>query len=147
VPPEYANVVAVEYSPGGEHAVVFIAYNEPPDIEPYVVLCEKTSTGWVESLDGSGGGLSWMSTATKRWVSWRGDVMGITNGPVGRSGLRRAPCTRSRRLVAGVWRYTPGLLSFDRTPGASMQSVLTEHGGEALGPGASSHGVFWGMSS
>jgi hypothetical protein len=63
VPPQYANVVAVEYSPRGDHAVVFIAYNEPPHVEPYVVLCEKTPEGWVESHGGSGGGLSWMSTS------------------------------------------------------------------------------------
>ncbi len=62
VPSQYANVVAVDYSPSGEHAVVFIAYNEPPNIEPYVVLCEKSSSGWVDLVGGSGGGLSWMST-------------------------------------------------------------------------------------
>jgi hypothetical protein len=45
VPPEYASVVAVDYSPSGQHAVLFIAYNEPPRVEPYVVLCEKTSAG------------------------------------------------------------------------------------------------------
>jgi hypothetical protein len=63
VPPQYANIVAVEYSPGGEHAVVFIAYNEPPDVEPYVVLCRNTPGGWVEGQGGSGGGVSWMSTS------------------------------------------------------------------------------------
>jgi hypothetical protein len=62
VPPQYANIVAVEHSPSGEHAVVFIAYNEPPHIEPYVVLCEKTPGGWVEGQGGSGGGMSWMTT-------------------------------------------------------------------------------------
>jgi hypothetical protein len=63
VPPQYVNIVAVDYSPRGSHAVVFIAYNEPPDIEPYIVLCEKTPAGWVEIQGGSGGGISWMSTA------------------------------------------------------------------------------------
>lgn len=63
VPPRYANIVAVEYSPSGKHAVVFIAYNEPPDVEPYVVLCEKTPGGWVEGRGGSAGGMSWMSTS------------------------------------------------------------------------------------
>jgi hypothetical protein len=63
VPPEYARVVAVEFAPTGSHAVVFIAYNEPPDIEPYVVLCEKTTDGWNERSGGSGGGISWMSTS------------------------------------------------------------------------------------
>jgi hypothetical protein len=62
VPPQYVNIVAVEYSPRGALAVVFIAYNEPPHIEPYVVLCEKTLEGWVENQGGSGGGVSWMST-------------------------------------------------------------------------------------
>jgi hypothetical protein len=63
VPPEYAHIVAVEYSPSRSHAVVFIAYNEPPDVEPYVVLCEQTASGWVENQGGSAGGWSWMSTS------------------------------------------------------------------------------------
>ena len=63
VPPQFANIIAVEYSPSGTHAVVFIAYNEPPHIEPYVVLCEKTPEGWDERQGGSGGGLSWMNTS------------------------------------------------------------------------------------
>ena len=63
MPPRYANIVAVEYSPSGEHAVVFIAYNEPPDLEPYVVLCENTPEGWGAGRGGSAGGMSWMSTS------------------------------------------------------------------------------------
>jgi hypothetical protein len=59
----YANIVAVEYSSSGEHAVVFIAYNEPPHVEPYVVLCRNAPEGWVERRGGSDGGLSWMSTS------------------------------------------------------------------------------------
>jgi hypothetical protein len=55
-------VVAVNYSPSASHAVVLIEYNEPPGVEPYVVLCEKTPDGWVERQGGSGGGLSWMAT-------------------------------------------------------------------------------------
>lgn len=62
VPPEYARVVAVEFAPAGSHAVVFIAYNEPPDIEPYAVLCEKTTDGWNERSSASGGEM-WMSTS------------------------------------------------------------------------------------
>lgn len=61
VPPEYARIIAVEHAPGGANAVVFIAYNEPPNIEPYVVLCEKTSDGWSTSYTLSGGE-GWMST-------------------------------------------------------------------------------------
>jgi hypothetical protein len=56
------HVVAVDYSPGGRHAVVVIEDNEPPVVEPYVVLCEKTASGWVERQGGSGGGVSWMAT-------------------------------------------------------------------------------------
>jgi hypothetical protein len=44
-------------------AVVFIAYNEPPAVEPYVVLCEKASERWSTRDGGSGGGTSWMGTA------------------------------------------------------------------------------------
>jgi hypothetical protein len=63
VPRRYVNIVAVDYSPRGSHAVVLIAYNEPPDLEPYIVLCQKTPAGWVERQGGSGGGVSWISTA------------------------------------------------------------------------------------
>ena len=62
VPPQYVRVVAVDYSPSGNHAVVLIEYNEPPAVDPYVVLCEKTRSGWVTDLGGSGGGQSWMAT-------------------------------------------------------------------------------------
>jgi hypothetical protein len=61
-PAEYVHIVAVEYSPSGAHAIVFIAYNEPPDIEPYVVLCENTPDGWVEGSGGTCGGVTWLST-------------------------------------------------------------------------------------
>jgi hypothetical protein len=60
VPPRYASIVAVEYYPSGEHAVMFIAYNEPPDVEPYVVLCENTPDGWVAGRGVSAGGMPWM---------------------------------------------------------------------------------------
>jgi hypothetical protein len=63
VRPEYARVVAVDYSPDRTHAVVSLEFNEPPSIDPYVVLCENTPTGWVERQGGSGGGLSWMATS------------------------------------------------------------------------------------
>jgi hypothetical protein len=62
VPAKYARIVGVEYSPTGGHAVVFTAYNEPPDIEPYVSLFEKTGSGWVEVSCLSGGD-AWMSTS------------------------------------------------------------------------------------
>jgi hypothetical protein len=63
VPARYARIVAVEYAPDRHHAVVFVAYNEPPHIEPYVVLCEQAEDGWSELHGGSGGGISWMATA------------------------------------------------------------------------------------
>ena len=62
VPPEYVKIVAVDYSPDGSYAVVFIEYNEPPDVEDYVVLCEKTDAGWAEGSGGSAGGVSLMAT-------------------------------------------------------------------------------------
>jgi hypothetical protein len=62
VPRQYVNVVAVDYSPSRNQAVVLIEYNEPPTVEPYVVLCDNTPTGWVAGQGGSGGGVSWMST-------------------------------------------------------------------------------------
>jgi hypothetical protein len=42
--------------------VVFVEYNEPPDSEPYLVLCERLEDGWIAGGGGSGGGWSWMWT-------------------------------------------------------------------------------------
>jgi hypothetical protein len=63
VPPQFARVVVVEHSPDRRHAVVLIEYNEPPHVEPYVVLCQHTPGGWTELGGGSAGGLTWMSTS------------------------------------------------------------------------------------
>jgi hypothetical protein len=62
VPARYVRVVAVEHAPDGRHAVVFVEYNEPPDVEPYQVLCEKVAGGGTEEGGGSGGGTMWMWT-------------------------------------------------------------------------------------
>ena len=62
MPARFVHIVAVESSPSAKHAVVLVEYNEPSTVEPYVVLCEKTRTGWIERQSGSGGGLSWMAT-------------------------------------------------------------------------------------
>jgi hypothetical protein len=81
VPPHYARVVAVEYSPGEEYAVVCVEYNEPPMVEPYVILCERESDGWSGRQGGSGGGLSWMSTSDDGSlgveVSWGGSTPSV----------------------------------------------------------------------
>jgi hypothetical protein len=66
VPAQYSRVVAVDYSPDGSHAIVCLEYNEPPVVEPYVVLCENTPSGWIEGQGGSGGGVSWMATSADR---------------------------------------------------------------------------------
>ena len=63
VPSRYARVIAVDYSPDGRHAIGCLEYNEPPAVEPYVVLCENTPNGWVEGQGVSGGGVSWMATS------------------------------------------------------------------------------------
>lgn len=62
VPSQFARVVAVDYSPDKDYAVVLLEYNEPSAIEPYVVLCRTTTSGWVELQGGAGGGLNWMAT-------------------------------------------------------------------------------------
>jgi len=58
-PPEVVEIVAVDYSPQGSHALVFVRYSH---VVPYVVLCEKTPAGWVAGSSGSGGSTSWMPT-------------------------------------------------------------------------------------
>src|SRR3954454_24250545 len=82
VPAEFSRVVAVEYSPSLGWAVVFIACNEPTDIEAYVVLCEQTADSWVGSHGGSASGSFWVATSDdgsvgvrmewdERSVEWR----------------------------------------------------------------------------
>lgn len=63
MPPQYAKIVAVEHSPDERYAVVCVEYNEPPMVEPYVIVCDKGPEGWEQGHGGSGGGLSWMSTS------------------------------------------------------------------------------------
>jgi hypothetical protein len=63
VPAQYVRVVAVEYAPDGRHTVVFIEYNEPPRVEPYVVLCDRTQGRWSQQSGVSGGGVSWFGTS------------------------------------------------------------------------------------
>jgi hypothetical protein len=60
IPKRYARVLAVEYSPDGGRALVFLEYNEPPHTEPYLVLCERDGDGW---RDGQGSnGSEWLFT-------------------------------------------------------------------------------------
>jgi hypothetical protein len=65
VPPQYVRVVAVERSPDDRHAVVLLEYNEPPTVEPYLVLAENTPDGWVAGSGHSAGGLSWIATGAE----------------------------------------------------------------------------------
>jgi hypothetical protein len=52
-------VVAVEYSPDGRFALVFLEYN---GWMPYEQLCERTDSGWVGTTGTSGGGQGWKLT-------------------------------------------------------------------------------------
>ena len=61
-PAHFAHVVAVEYSPDGDRALVFLEFNEPPRTAPYEALCEKDGDRWIESTGGSGGGEGWKWT-------------------------------------------------------------------------------------
>jgi hypothetical protein len=60
IPAQYVKVLAVDYSPREDMAVVLIEYNEPPMVEPYVVLCQRTDDGWDALQGGSSEGSSWM---------------------------------------------------------------------------------------
>lgn len=68
VPAEFVKIVAVDYAPDKGHAIVLIEYNEPPDVEPYAVLCQNTPGGWVAHQSGSADGVSWMSTSERLGV-------------------------------------------------------------------------------
>jgi hypothetical protein len=57
-------VVAVEYSPDGSRAIVFLEYNPGSNPRPYEVLCERFNDGWTSSVGSSGGapGFAWKFT-------------------------------------------------------------------------------------
>ena len=56
-------VVAVEYSPDGGRAIVFLEYSPDSRPTPYEVLCEKGAGGWSSEIGSSGGsGWNWKFT-------------------------------------------------------------------------------------
>ena len=58
-----ARVVAVEYSPDGGRAIVFLEYSPDSRPTPYEVLCEKGDDGWSSAIGASGGsGWNWKFT-------------------------------------------------------------------------------------
>jgi hypothetical protein len=61
-PARFARIIAVEYSPSGERALVFAEFNETPHTELYEMLCEKEGGRWHASTGGSGGGRGWKWT-------------------------------------------------------------------------------------
>ena len=52
IPARFARALGVSISPSGNSALVVLATNEPPTIEPYVVSCERVAARWET---GSGG--------------------------------------------------------------------------------------------
>jgi hypothetical protein len=61
IPEQYGHVLHTSLSPDGRHALVLLGTNEPPELYPYQVLCERQTDGWVESVSGNGPG--WSSTS------------------------------------------------------------------------------------
>jgi hypothetical protein len=61
IPPRYAEVLAVEMSPDGQHAAVLLGTNEEPVLYPYVVVCDNVEGEWVEGIGGNAPGLAWSS--------------------------------------------------------------------------------------
>ena len=41
IPPQFARTLGVSLSPDGDHAVVLLGTNEPPDLYPYQVICRR----------------------------------------------------------------------------------------------------------
>jgi hypothetical protein len=61
IPAEFARTLALAIAPDGEHAVVLLGTNEPPDLYPYQVICQQGPEGWEESASANGPG--WTSVA------------------------------------------------------------------------------------
>jgi hypothetical protein len=54
-------MLSVSISADDRHALVLLGMNQPPQIYPYQVLCERHDDGWVESISANGPG--WSSTS------------------------------------------------------------------------------------
>ncbi len=52
----------MEISPDGREALVVLATNEPPYVEPYEVVCFREGDGWVAGRGSGGLGIGWSST-------------------------------------------------------------------------------------
>jgi hypothetical protein len=62
IPAEYAKALSVEISPSGEEALVVLATNEQPYIEPYEVVCYREGNRWLAGIGSGGLGCGWSST-------------------------------------------------------------------------------------
>jgi hypothetical protein len=63
IPKRYARALSVEVSPDGHEALVVLATNEEPYIEPYEVVCYREGERWVGGSGSGGIGFGWTSTS------------------------------------------------------------------------------------
>jgi hypothetical protein len=73
IPPEEVRVLATEISPDDRFAMVFAVLGTGPSAEPYYVVCERYSGGWVGGSGGNGPGRGWTSTWNDHGVAYAWD--------------------------------------------------------------------------
>ena len=54
IPARFARALGVRISPSGNSALVVLATNELPTVEPYVVFCERVAGRWETGSGGNG---------------------------------------------------------------------------------------------
>jgi hypothetical protein len=63
IPERYSRPLSVEISPDGREALVVLATNEEPYVEPYEVVCHREGDRWVGGIGSGGIGFGWSSTS------------------------------------------------------------------------------------
>jgi hypothetical protein len=65
IPERYVRVVSYAVSPDGAAAVVGLLTNEPPAVEPEVVICDRTAGSWRGGHSSGGTGAGWSTTSSE----------------------------------------------------------------------------------
>src|SRR5919197_5318392 len=61
IPRQFARTLAMAVAPDGNSAVVLLGTNEPPDLYPYKVVCQRSRDGWEEGASSNGPGWTSLS--------------------------------------------------------------------------------------
>ena len=102
IPARYAREIATRYSPDGDFALVFLATNEPPAVEEYEVICERSGAGWMGGSGGNGPGGGWHSTGGVTYF-WDYSPEGATSAVIRSQAREHVIPVRNGYIAFAVW--------------------------------------------